>query len=387
MSKQRRTFSAEFKREAAALVLDQGYSYIDACRSLGVVDSALRRWVKQLEAERQGVTPKSKALTPDQQKIQELEARINRLEREKAIFKKGYRSLDVGRTRSYALIDQLSEQESVEVVCSAFDVARSCYYVHRLRRRRVDARRVALRSQVNQLFSQSRGSAGSRSILGMLREEGVTIGRFRVRRLMRELGLVSKQPGSHAYKQATVERPDIPNRLNREFATEHPNQVWCGDITYVWAQGRWHYLAAVLDLHTRRVIGWAFSAKPDAELVIKALDMAYEQRGKPQQVLFHSDQGSQYASRLFRQRLWRYRMQQSMSRRGNCWDNSPMERLFRSLKSEWVPSTGYLTAQEAQRDISHYLMHRYNWIRPHQFNDGLPPAVAEEKLNPLSGMG
>ncbi|MFG8120244.1 IS3-like element IS222 family transposase, partial [Pseudomonas aeruginosa] len=302
-------------------------------------------------------------------------------------IKKGYRSLDVGRTRSYALIDQLSEQESVEVVCSAFDVARSCYYVHRLRRRRVDARRVALRSQVNQLFSQSRGSAGSRSILGMLREEGVTIGRFRVRRLMRELGLVSKQPGSHACKQATVERPDIPNRLNREFATEHPNQVWCGDITYVWAQGRWHYLAAVLDLHTRRVIGWAFSAKPDAELVIKALDMAYEQRGKPQQVLFHSDQGSQYASRLFRQRLWRYRMQQSMSRRGNCWDNSPMERLFRSLKSEWVPSTGYLTAQEAQRDISHYLMHRYNWIRPHQFNDGLPPAVAEEKLNPLSGMG
>ncbi|EPK5773355.1 TPA: IS3 family transposase [Pseudomonas aeruginosa] len=383
MSKQRRTFSAEFKREAAALVLDQGYSHIDACRSLGVVDSALRRWVKQLEAERQGVTPKSKALTPEQQKIQELEARINRLEREKAIFKKGYRSLDVGRTRSYALIDQLSEQESVEVVCSAFDVARSCYYVHRLRRRRVDARRVALRSQVNQLFSQSRGSTGSRSILGMLREEGVTIGRFRVRRLMRELGLVSKQPGSHAYKQATVERPDIPNRLNREFATEHPNQVWCGDITYVWAQGRWHYLAAVLDL----LIGWAFSAKPDAELVIKALDMAYEQRGRPQQVLFHSDQGSQYASRLFRQRLWRYRMQQSMSRRGNCWDNSPMERLFRSLKSEWVPSTGYLTAQEAQRDISHYLMHRYNWIRPHQFNDGLPPAVAEEKLNPLSGMG
>ncbi|MFG9700418.1 IS3 family transposase [Pseudomonas aeruginosa] len=387
MSKQRRTFSAEFKREAAALVLDQGYSHIDACRSLGVVDSALRRWVKQLEAERQGVTPKSKALTPEQQKIQELEARINRLERENAIFKKGYSSLDVGRTRSYALIDQLSEQESVEVVCSAFEVARSCYYVHRLRRRRVDARRVALRSQVNQLFSQSRGSAGSRSILGMLREEGVTIGRFRVRRLMRELGLVSKQPGSHAYKQAMVERPDIPNRLNREFATEHPNQVWCGDITYVWAQGRWHYLAAVLDLHTRRVIGWAFSAKPDAELVIKALDMAYEQRGKPQQVLFHSDQGSQYASRLFRQRLWRYRMQQSMSRRGNCWDNSPMERLFRSLKSEWVPSTGYLTAQEAQRDISHYLMHRYNWIRPHQFNDGLPPAVAEEKLNPLSGMG
>ncbi|MGA4533623.1 IS3 family transposase [Ectopseudomonas chengduensis] len=387
MTKQRRSFTPEFKREAAGLVLDQGYSHIEAARSLGLVESALRRWVKQLQEERQGVTPKSKALTPEQQKIQELEARIDRLEREKSIPKKGYRSLDVGRVQSYALIDQLSERESVEVVCSAFDVVRSCYYAHRLRRCRVDARRIALRSQVNQLFNQSRGSAGSRSILGMLREDGVSIGRFRVRRLMRELGLVSKQPGSHAYKQATVERPDIPNRLNREFTTERPNQVWCGDITYIWAQGHWNYLAVVLDLHARRVIGWAFSAKPDAELVIKALDMAYEQRSKPQQVLFHSDQGSQYASRLFRQRLWRYRMEQSMSRRGNCWDNSPMERLFRSLKSEWIPPTGYLTAQEAQRDISHYLMHRYNWIRPHQFNDGLPPAVAEEKLNPLSGMG
>ncbi len=155
----------------------------------------------------------------------------------------------------------------------------------------------------------------------------MTIGRLRVRRLMRELGLISKQPGSHAYKQATVECPDIPSRLDRRFAVQRPNQVWCGDITYVWARGCWQYLAAVLDLYTRRTIGWPFSTKPDAELVINALDMAYGQRGQPQQVLFHSDQGSHYASRLFRQRLRRYRMQQSMIRRGNCWDNSVMERL------------------------------------------------------------
>ncbi|MCY1181230.1 Integrase core domain protein [compost metagenome] len=100
----------------------------------------------------------------------------------------------------------------------------------------------------------------------------------------------------------------------------------------------------------------------------------------------HSDQGSQYASRLFRQRLWRYRMHQSMSRRGNCWDNAPMERVFRSLKTEWIPTLGYRTAQEAQRDISHFLMHRYNWVRPHQFNGGLAPARAEEKLNVVSGI-
>ena len=119
---------------------------------------------------------------------------------------------------------------------------------------------------------------------------------------------------------AQSERPDIPNLLAREFDVQQPNQVWCGDITYVWAGGRWHYLAAVLDLHTRRVVGWAMSDKPDAELAIKALEMAYQQRGCPSGVLFHSDQGSQYGSRAFRQRLWRYRMTQSMSRRGNCWD-------------------------------------------------------------------
>ena len=183
-----------------------------------------------------------------------------------------------------------------------------------------------------------------------------------------------------------MERPDIPNILNRAFDVEAPNQVWCGDITYVWAQGKWHYLAVVLDLYTRRVVGWALSEKPDADLVVKALDVAYEQRGEPQGLLFHSDQRSQYGSRQFRQRLWRYRMRQSMSRRGNCWDNAPMERVFRSLKSEWIPTTGYLTGQQAQRDISQYLMNHYNWIRPHQFNDGLAPAKAEEKLKAVSGI-
>lgn len=113
---------------------------------------------------------------------------------------------------------------------------------------------------------------------------------------------------------------------------------------------------------------------------------AYEQRGRPQGLLFHSGQGSQYGSRQFRQRLWRYRMRQSMSRRGNCWDNAPIERVFRSLKTEWIPTVGCMTAQEAHRDISYYLMHRYNWIRPHQFNNGLAPAQAEKKLNVVSGI-
>lgn len=161
---------------------------------------------------------------------------------------------------------------------------------------RPDVERLVLRSRVNELFTQSRSAAGSRSIMFMMREDGIEIGRFKVRKLMSEMKLISKQPGSHAYKKATVERPDIPNVLDRAFSVSAPNEVWCGDITYVWAQGRWHYLAAVIDLFARRVVGWAFSSKPDADLVIKALDMAYEQRGRPQNVLLHSDSKNVIAS-------------------------------------------------------------------------------------------
>jgi putative transposase len=123
----------------------------------------------------------------------------------------------------------------------------------------------------------------------MLKEKGVTIGHFKVRRLMGESGLVCKQPGPHAYTNATVERPDTPNHLARQFTVERPNQVWCGDITYIWSGQRWSYLAVVLDLFARRVVGWAMSSSPDADLTVKALDHAWEQRGRPSQVMFHSD--------------------------------------------------------------------------------------------------
>lgn len=177
----------------------------------------------------------------------------------------------------YALIDQLSEQEPVEMACKAFDLSCSSYYEHCRRRSVIAAERVVLRAGVN------------RMITTMLNNEGVLIGRFKVHRLMSELGLICKQPGSYAYKQATVERPDIPNRLNREFSVSRPDLAWYGDITYIWAGQKWSYLTVVPDLCARRSVGWALSDRPDAELVVKALDHAYEQRGKPIGVLFHSD--------------------------------------------------------------------------------------------------
>ncbi len=270
-------------------------------------------------------------------------------------------------------------------LCSIFEVPRSTYYGYRNRKRRIDSERIRLRIKVAEIFNISRQSAGSRTIVDRMREEGESIGRFKVRRLMKEARLESKQPKPYAYKTAKVERPDIPNHLDREFNVKQPNLVWCGDITYVWVQNRWVYLAVVMDLYARRVVGWSLSDKPDTKLTVSALNMAYQLRGQPKEVMFHSDQGVQYASRSFRQHLWRYRMKQSMSRRGNCWDNAPMERVFRSFKSEWMPTTGYRSFTEAKKDIGQYLMDYYNWYRPHQNNGGMTPIMAEEKLNYVSG--
>lgn len=273
----------------------------------------------------------------------------------------------------------------VVTACDAIGIPTSSYYDYRQRRDVIDVERLELRARVSAVFNQFRGASGSRTIVTKLQEVGVHIGRFKVMRLMEEAHLVCGQPGPHNYKVAKQARPDIPNILAREFIVASPNQVWCGDITYIWAAGRWYCLAVVLDLSTRRIVGWAMSAHPDADLTCKALDMAYEQRGRPKGVLFHSDQGSQYGSTQFRRRLWRYRITQSMSRRGNCWDNAPMERVFRSLKTEWIPNLGYPLFEQAQRDISDYLMGHYNHDRPHQHNQGLSPVAAEEKLNLLSG--
>ena len=121
------------------------------------------------------------------------------------------------------------------------------------------------------------------------------------------------------------------------------------------------------------------SFSPDSRLTMKALEMAWETRGKPVGVMFHSDQGSHYTSRQFRQLLWRYRIRQSMSRRGNCWDNSPMERFFRSLKNEWVPATGYVSFSDAAHAITDYIVGYYSALRPHEYNGGLPPNESENR--------
>lgn len=138
--------------------------------------------------------------------------------------------------------------------------------------------------------------------------------------------------------------------MSREFNVAAPNQVWCSDITYIWTGKRWAYLAVVLDLFSRKPIGWSVSYSPNTELRGNASKMAFELRGQPIGVIFHSDQGCHYTSRKYRQLLWHFKIKQSMSRRGNCWDNAPMERFFRSLKTEWVSEIGYSNLDEAKHN-------------------------------------
>lgn len=225
----------------------------------------------------------------------------------------------------------------------------------------------------------SKGSAGQRTLVSMLGNSGFKTSRYLVRKLMKSEGLESCQLSKHQYKKSGQEHLLIPNVLNRRFNVEKPNQVWCGDVTYVWTAAGWLYLAVVIDLFARKIVGWATSKHPDSELTIKALRIAFESRGKPKKLLFHSDQGSHYTSKAFRKQLWRYGIRQSLSRRGNCWDNAPMERFFRSFKTEWMPKRGYGCRLSAANDIGDYIIRYYNSLRPHQFNLGRSPEQTENE--------
>lgn len=257
---------------------------------------------------------------------------------------------------------------------------RSSYKYWLNRRPSLSVEEAKLFAQVRTAYNESNGSAGARTIATIVSTRGTELSRYRAAHIMRKLGLVSCQIPGHKYKKAKQEHVAIPNTLSREFNVTKPNQVWCGDVTYIWAGNRWSYLAVVMDLYARKPIGWALSLSPDTSLTGKALTMAVETRGSPKGVMFHSDQGCHYTSRQYRQLLWRHQIEQSMSRRGNCWDNAPMERFFRSLKTEWVPTLGYRSFTEAKYSITDYLIGYYSQIRPHNHNNGLSPNAAEKSF-------
>nr|WP_305884405.1 MULTISPECIES: IS3 family transposase [unclassified Moraxella] len=279
-------------------------------------------------------------------------------------------------------MEQLMGQYSISKakLCQLFGICRSTYYVKQ-KPKLPTRKEINLRLWVKQAFDCSKGSAGSRSIAAMVsRAHQIKLTRYKARQLMRAQGLISRQSIKHRYRLADQAHTVHDNLLKRQFAPAAPNQVWVSDVTYIHTKAGFCYLAVVMDLYARHIIGFAMSDRPNSELTTKALIMAYTIRFQPTGVLFHSDQGSHYTSRTFADTIARCKMTHSMSRKGNCWDNAPTERFFRSFKYEWMPKHGYENIHEAKVDVASYILGYYSQLRPHSFNNYLSPVEKERQF-------
>ncbi len=229
----------------------------------------------------------------------------------------------------------------------------------------ISAETFALCSRMKALFIQSRESLGSRGLMRQLRKEGFVVGRYQVRSLMNQLGLVVKV--KRKYRVTTQSKHPFPvaeNVLNREFNPAKPNQSWVSDITYVWTVQGWLYLAVVMDLYSRRIVGWHMDKTMTQALVIRALMMAINLRRPAAGLIHHSDRGSQYAGEAYQTLLAQHGITASMSRKGNCWDNAVMERFFKSYKEEWIGDLVYYTRDATIADMQAYMKY-YDSVRLH----------------------
>jgi putative transposase len=288
----------------------------------------------------------------------------------------------------YAFIRDQANDFPVKLLCRQLGVQRSAYYDWRAQPCRIIApEELLLRRRMKELFAASRDSLGSRMMMSKLREEGFEIGRDKTRRLMKRLRLKVKQKCK--YKVTTDSKHKLPvaeNVLNRDFSPAAPNQAWGSDITYLWTQQGWIYLAVIIDLYSRRVVGWSIDRRMKKALVIRALLMAVNLRKPPPGLIHHSDRGSQYASHDYQKLLKQHGMIGSMSRKGNCWDNAPVERFFGSLKREWTANRWYRTRQEAIADVREYVAVYYNSRRLHSTLGYTTPMNYEKRLNKVSGI-
>ena len=255
----------------------------------------------------------------------------------------------------------------VTKLCETLSVSPAGFYASR---RRPPAPRTsenkAFAGEIRRVFDENRGRYGAPRVHAELVARGRKVSRNRVARIMRELGLRARR--KRRFVPTTDSKhamPVAPNVLDRHFETDAPNQVWVSDITYVWTWEGWLYLAAVLDLFSRRVIGWAMSTSLSRELALDALDMALRTRAPPSGLVHHSDRGCQYASADYQAALSTRGIRCSMSRKGNCWDNAVAESFFATLKTELVNEADYATRAQARTSIFEYLEIFYNRRRRH----------------------
>lgn len=268
----------------------------------------------------------------------------------------------------YAWIDKQRKVYPLPVMCDVLTVSISGYRAWRRggkpsRTRLTDIQMLAL---IRAIHAELKGAYGSPRMTRELRDRGFPASKPRVERLMRENGIRARH--KRRYKATTDSKHALPvakNLLDRNFTPAVPNQIWTADMTYIWTDEGWLYLAVVIDLFNREVVGWSIKPRMTTDIVLDALTMAWFRRKPAPGLMHHSDRGSQYASHAFQARLKEYGMVCSMSRKGNCWDNAPTESFFNSLKNERVHDTRYCTKDEAKADLFDYIEPFYNRRRKH----------------------
>jgi transposase InsO family protein len=282
----------------------------------------------------------------------------------------------------YAWIHQQQGEFRVSRVCRLLEVARSGYYEWRDRRPSTHADAdQQMQDKVQRYFAQGRGTYGTRRIKHLLAQEGLQVSRRRLGRLLAQVGLHCKT--RRRFKAPTTvghAQTVAPNQLNREFTVTAPDRVYVGDITYLSTGEGWLYLAIVLDLCSRAVVGWSMADHMRAELVTQALAMALCQRPPAAGLIMHTDRGSQYGADSYRRLLAQHEMQPSMSRKGNCWDNAVAESFFHTLKTELIYLEDFDTHEHAQTAVFEYIEVFYNRQRCHSANGYLAPLAYEQAL-------
>jgi len=291
----------------------------------------------------------------------------------------------------YRFIAEHAADYSIVRLCAALEVARSGYYAWRKRQPRpVSAAELALMASIKTIRRVTRQSYGYRRMTRELRQHGWSINPKKVARIMRQNGW-QVQAGQQYQPQTTQVDPQArfaPNHLSQDFAASAPDQKWVADLTFIRTRQGWLYLVAILDLFSRKVVGWHASPQPTAQLVATAYRMALFERQPPQRLLFHSDRGTQFTSQLIKELHQAQNLVVSMSRTGNCYDNAPIESFFARLKVEWIQGQVYPTLRAAYLDVVRYIASFYNTSRLHSALDYVSPAQYEAqyyaKLNSVS---
>lgn len=281
----------------------------------------------------------------------------------------------------YRFIQAEKATYPVNVLCQVLRVARSGFYAWC--RRPVSPRAQQnqwLRTHIRACYQEFRGRYGSPRLHRELQARGILVGRHRVARLMRAQGIRSICRRRYRAPMASGSTAVAENHVQRRFMVDRPNATWAGDITYIPTGEGWLYLAILMDLYSRRIVGWAMGERLTADLTLRALAMALQQRGLSAGLLHHSDRGSQYGAASYQQRLAEMGIQCSMSRAGNCWDNAVVESFFATLKSELTHHRRYRTRQDAKMEIFEYLEGFYNRQRRHSTLGYLSPAEFERQV-------